>query len=86
MNYSKVTADQLAEMACEIEIDILKEPIGKQDQYIASWGGIREFTFHKDGKVSSETLYESEDDYLDLKNNLMLVYTGVTRKFVVNII
>jgi D-glycero-alpha-D-manno-heptose-7-phosphate kinase len=80
MNYSKVTADQLAEMACEIEIDILKEPIGKQDQYIASWGGIREFTFHKNGKVSSETLYESEDDYLDLKNNLMLVYTGATRK------
>ena len=80
MNYSKVTADQLAEMACEIEIDILKEPIGKQDQYIASWGGIREFTFHKDGKVSSETLYDSEVDYVDLKNNLVLVYTGATRK------
>ena len=80
MSCTRLTPDQLAEKACEIEIDILKEPIGKQDQYISSWGGIREFTFKKDGKVINKVLYENEDDYIDLKNNLILVYTGKTRK------
>ena len=80
LNLSKLTSDELAERACEIEIDILKEPIGKQDQYIAAWGGIREFTFHNDGKVTNKVMYENEDDYIDLKNNLLLIYTGKTRK------
>jgi len=80
MNLSKLTSDELAERACEIEIDILEEPIGKQDQYIASWGGIRKFTFHIDGKVTNTVMYENEDDYIDLKNNLLLIYTGKTRK------
>ncbi len=80
MNLSKLTPDELAEKACEIEIDILEEPIGKQDQYITAWGGIREFTFHKNGEVTNKVMYENEDDYVDLRNNLVLVYTGKTRK------
>ena len=68
MNLSKLTSDELAERACEIEIDILIKLIGKQDQYIAAWGGIREFTFHNDGKVTNKVMYENEDDYIDLKN------------------
>lgn len=69
----------LAEEACYIELNILKEPIGKQDQYIAAYGGLTCFQFHKDGlvkawplKVSSETLYALED-------NLLLFFTGYSR-------
>ena len=80
MNLERLNCDELAEKACEIEIDILKEPIGKQDQYIASWGGIREFTFSKTGKVNNKLIYSTNDDYIDLKNNLLLIYTGKTRK------
>ena len=80
MNLERLNYDELAEKACEIEIDILKEPIGKQDQYIASWGGIREFTFKKSGKVTNNLIYSNKDDYIDLKNNLLLIYTGKTRK------
>ena len=47
----QVTAERLAQEACEIEIGILEKPIGKQDQYIAAYGGLREITFCKDGTV-----------------------------------
>ena len=80
MNLDRLNCDELAEAACEIEIDILNEPIGKQDQYIASWGGIREFIFNKNGKVTNKLVYSNIDDYIKLKNNLLLVYTGKTRK------
>lgn len=80
MELERVDCDELAERACEIEIDILKEPIGKQDQYIAAWGGIREFFFDKDGTVTNKLIYSSLDDYVDLRNNLLLVFTGSTRK------
>ena len=78
-NKNFVSRQQLAEDACHIEIDILGEPIGKQDQYIASFGGITSFLFNPDGRVvvnpvqlSSETLYNLED-------NLLLFFTGLTR-------
>ena len=74
-----VHPQELAEQACHIEIDILNEPIGKQDQYIASYGGITCFEFHNDGtvtacpiKISTETLYNLED-------NLLLFFTGYSR-------
>src|SRR4051812_34385710 len=51
-----VPAAQLADEACRIEIDVLKEPIGKQDQYIATYGGISAMTFHPDGSVEVERL------------------------------
>src|SRR5712671_6941011 len=52
---------ELAELACEIEIDCLREPIGKQDQYIAAYGGLTCFTFQKDGRVEAEPLKISMD-------------------------
>jgi D-glycero-alpha-D-manno-heptose-7-phosphate kinase len=75
-----VDAERLAKEAANIEIDILDEPIGKQDQYIAAYGGLKQFEFYKDGsvKVTPIILKESEQKYLDAC--LMLFYTGTTRK------
>jgi D-glycero-alpha-D-manno-heptose-7-phosphate kinase len=70
---------ELAELACEIEIDRLKEPIGKQDQYIASYGGLTCFTFHKDGKVDAEPLKMPIDAIFNLEDNLLLFFTGFSR-------
>ena len=70
---------QLAELACQIEIEKLGEPIGKQDQYIAAYGGISEFTFHKDGSVSSAPLNLSVQTVHDLEDNLVLFFTGISR-------
>jgi D-glycero-alpha-D-manno-heptose-7-phosphate kinase len=70
---------ELAEMACRIEIEKLGEPIGKQDQYIAAFGGITEFNFHKDGSVSSRPLDLSVQTVHDLEDNLLLFFTGISR-------
>jgi D-glycero-alpha-D-manno-heptose-7-phosphate kinase len=70
---------QLAEIACKIEIEKLGEPIGKQDQYIAAYGGITEFYFHKDGSVSSAPLNLSVETVHDLEDNLLLFFTGISR-------
>jgi D-glycero-alpha-D-manno-heptose-7-phosphate kinase len=70
---------QLAEMACKIEIEKLGEPIGKQDQYIAAYGGITEFRFHKNGSVSSAPLDLSVQTVHDLEDNLLLFFTGISR-------
>jgi len=70
---------ELAELACQIEIEKLKEPIGKQDQYIAAYGGISEFIFHKDGSVSSAPLNLSMNTVHDLEDNLVLFFTGISR-------
>src|SRR6185312_16951191 len=70
---------ELAELACHIEIDRLGEPIGKQDQYIAAYGGLTCFTFHKDGKVTAEPLRVSMDTMSDLEDNLLLFFTGFAR-------
>lgn len=71
--------EQLADMACRIEIKKLAEPIGKQDQYIAAYGGITEFHFHKDGSVSSRPLNLSISAVHDLEDNLLLFFTGISR-------
>ena len=71
--------EQLAELACHIEIERLEEPIGKQDQYIAALGGITCFTFHKDGSVTSEPLKISMHTMFDLEDNLLLFFTGFSR-------
>lgn len=70
---------QLAEMACRIEIENLGEPIGKQDQYIAAYGGITEFNFLKDGSVTSAPLNLSVQTVHDLEDNLLLFFTGISR-------
>lgn len=70
---------ELAELACHIEIDVLGEPIGKQDQYIAAHGGITEFHFHKDGSVTSNPLPISVQTTHQLEDQLMLFFTGISR-------
>ena len=70
---------QLAEQACDIEINKLKEPIGKQDQYIASYGGITCFDFNKDGSVKAYPLNISKEIQYDLEDNLLLFFTGYSR-------
>ena len=71
--------EELAELACHIEIDRLGEPIGKQDQYIAAVGGLTCFTFHKDDKVTAAPLGISMDTMFDLEDNLLLFFTGFSR-------
>jgi D-glycero-alpha-D-manno-heptose-7-phosphate kinase len=71
--------EELAELACHIEIDRLGEPIGKQDQYIAAVGGVTCFTFHKDDKVTATPLGTSMDTMFDLEDNLLLFFTGFSR-------
>src|SRR3990170_3949097 len=70
---------ELAEMACHIEIDRLGEPIGKQDQYIAAYGGLTCFTFHKDNSVTAVPLKVSMDTLFDLEDNILLFFTGYSR-------
>ena len=71
--------EELAELACHIEIDRLGESIGKQDQYIAAVGGLTCFTFHRDGKVNAAPLKVSMETMFDLEDNLLLFFTGFSR-------
>jgi len=71
--------EDLAELACHIEIDRLGEPIGKQDQYISAIGGLTCFYFHKDGSVTSSPLKISMETIFDLEDNLLLFFTGYSR-------
>lgn len=74
-----VPTQQLAEEACHIEIDRLKEPIGKQDQYISAHGGITAFTFHEDGSVDVERVPVKYEVIDELETNLVIFYSGVER-------
>ena len=70
---------ELAAQACEIELNRLKEPIGKQDQYIAAYGGITCFKFLPDGRVEAWPLKISDDTRDSLEDNLLLFFTGYSR-------
>ncbi len=74
-----VHPETLAEQACYIEIERLKEPIGKQDQYIAAYGGITCFEFQNDGKVNAWPLKISHETLYNLEDNLLLFFTGYSR-------
>jgi len=74
-----MTPGDLAEAACHIELDVLGEPVGKQDQYVSAHGGIATYTFHPDGRVDVEPLELSEATLRKLRNNLLLFYTGEAR-------
>ncbi len=74
-----VSAAQLAEEACEIELNRLKDPIGKQDQYIAAYGGLRHIRFNADESVFVDPIICAASIREALQNNLMIFYTGVTR-------
>jgi D-glycero-alpha-D-manno-heptose-7-phosphate kinase len=76
---SIVTPRELAEQACHIEIDRLGEPIGKQDQYIAAFGGITCFTFRQDGMVEVAPLAIDDETRYSLEDNLLLFFTGFAR-------
>jgi len=73
------TPATLAEAACEIEIDILQEPVGKQDQYVSAHGGICAYTFHEDDTVTVEPLALAAETLARLRDNLLFFYTGETR-------
>ncbi len=74
-----VSPAELAEQACDIEMNKLGEPIGKQDQYIAAIGGITAFTFHRDGRVEYRPCKISEETLFNLEDNLLLFFTGYSR-------
>jgi D-glycero-alpha-D-manno-heptose-7-phosphate kinase len=74
-----VHPSELAEQACCIEMEKLREPIGKQDQYISAFGGITCFEFLPDGRVQASPLNVSEDTLLELEDNLLLFFTGYAR-------
>lgn len=75
-----VSSTQLAEEAVKIEVDILKKPIGIQDQYAVALGGLRTIAFKTNGEVSSERIKIPNSVKQDFNNSLMLLYTGITRK------
>ena len=70
---------ELAEQACHIEIDLLKEPIGKQDQYIAAYGGLTCFQFLPNGHVEAHPLKIDSETLYNLEDNLLLFFTGYSR-------
>ncbi len=78
-NKRNISKHKLAEEACDIEINKLKEPVGKQDQFIASYGGIKIFKIDKKGKVNVSNLNINQKIKKKLENNLLLFFTGYTR-------
>lgn len=70
---------ELATLACEVEIDRLNEPIGKQDQYIAAYGGVTAFTFEPDERVEARPVSLSMETLFTLEDNLLLFFTGFSR-------
>jgi D-glycero-alpha-D-manno-heptose-7-phosphate kinase len=76
---TSITAGALAEAACEIEIDVLGEPVGKQDPYVAAHGGICAYTFDPDGSVEVEPLELGPGVLRRLRDQLLLFYTGEAR-------
>lgn len=70
---------ELAELACEIEMNRLGEPVGKQDQYAAAYGGVTCFSFNPDDTVSAGPLRARMDALFDLEDNLLLFFTGFSR-------
>jgi D-glycero-alpha-D-manno-heptose-7-phosphate kinase len=79
LKHDIVSKHDLAEMACHIELDLLGEPIGKQDQFIASYGGITCFEFERDDHVTVAPLRLDAITRYNLEENLMLFFTGYTR-------
>ncbi len=78
-NETYLSKEEVAEQACHVEIDLLKEPIGKQDQYACACGGLNFIEFEKNGHVNIEKVFLTTDGYKRLENNLMMFYTGQTR-------
>jgi len=75
-----LTLSALAEEACKLEIDVLKQPVGKQDQYAAAYGGVNVYRFGTDGKVEVEPLKIAYEKLQVLENNILLFFIGGNRK------
>ena len=80
LNGRVVTAKKLAEQACDLEINVLKEPIGKQDQYIAAYGGLKFIQFQPDGNVFVDPVPCCRGTWEELNRRLLLFFTGKTRR------
>ena len=76
----KMTKYEIAEMACRIERDLLKEAGGKQDQYISAFGGVTSFTFEKDGRVLVTPVQISNPSVEALEQNILIFFTGIKRE------
>jgi D-glycero-alpha-D-manno-heptose-7-phosphate kinase len=76
---TSITPGDLAEAACEIEMDVLGEPVGKQDPYVAAHGGICAYTFHQNGSVDVQPLELGPEVLRRLRDQLLLFYTGEAR-------
>lgn len=74
-----VNPEKLAQMACDIEITKLGEPIGKQDQYAAAYGGLNVIEFHPDGSVRIEPIVMPRSTKAELEKNLLMFYLGGNR-------
>lgn len=79
MKRNFIPPHELAEQACHIEIDVLKESVGKQDQYISAFGGITSFDFLPDDRVMAEPLQISPETLANIEDNLLLFFTGSSR-------
>lgn len=71
---------EIAEWACDVEIDKLKEPIGKQDQFACAMGGLNLISFWRDGNIQVKPIIMKEEKKKELENNLLMFYTGIQRK------
>ena len=76
----EVPVEILAHQACEIEIECLNQPIGKQDQYIAAYGGLRRIRFNRDESVESQYIPVTPETVAHLEENFTLFYTGIQRR------
>lgn len=78
--HRQLTPQDLAELACHIEIEKLGDPVGKQDQYIASYGGLTRFEFRPDDTVEASALTVDPCTLDDLEDHLLLFFTGYARR------
>ena len=76
----EMSPETLAQQACEIEIENLNQPIGKQDQYIAAYGGLRRIQFNKDESVHTQEIPATPETVAHLEENFTLFYTGIQRR------
>ena len=76
----EMPAESLAHQACEIEIERLNQPIGKQDQYIAAYGGLRRIRFNRDESVHTQTIPVTPETVAHLEQHFLLFYTGIQRR------
>lgn len=74
-----VSTYHIAKEACDIEINSLHNPIGKQDQFAAAFGGLKFYEFERDGFVKIEPIIMKPESYKKLEDNLLMFYTGITR-------